>query len=337
MSNQAANQVTTAHHEDNQPPTTPQDRLEIIKQEIDGLVNQATLKPSWFTKMAFFWRKLPWFAKLFVIAFVAAILITLLVASIFFNIVTLISISAILLVQTSVFLAFLHNHSRHLAKPSTQVQQSMLSLAALLDATIDDLTNLQKDFTKTHEDLQHANQTLAQNVTTLEENLIKQQNEVSKLSSTNKALENTQEELTHHTHTLEQKLKAQQVMLDTLADINKQLQENLIKDDKIRAAFQAKLTNFLEDKEASFERLATRVCKAEKRLAEMTREFEQHLHHHQQLLERADEQALRTDAQIERLTSVTDKAAKNTVPRSSLFNHERETSPHLSFSSRLMS
>jgi len=187
----------------------------------------------------------------------------------------------------------------------TEFQKQIKALTAQikqLEATTASLTLTKQGLEQTASSLQ---ETVANQNTLLNENqqLIKQ---------TQKDFEASQKELTAQIAelneiktNLELKLTETDTLATTLKAAVKTLSDMVVADEQQKTVFQAKLTDFLENKSASFDQVADRICKAEEELAKVKEELENAnekykllIGEHKQLLDRQGEQ-------IDRLTAAT--------------------------------
>ncbi|STY31753.1 inclusion membrane protein A [Legionella wadsworthii] len=85
-------------------------------------------------------------------------------------------------------------------------------------------------------------------------------------------------------------LELANAMISTLNSTLSELSEIRIGDEEQKKAFQAKLNEFVTNKEASFLQIADRICAAENKLAITQKELEQSNQRYQQLLDRQEKQ-----------------------------------------------
>ncbi len=81
----------------------------------------------------------------------------------------------------------------------------------------------------------------------------------------------------------------------TLQGTVQTLAGSVIDNDKQRDAFQTRLNSFLNNKEASFDQVADRVCQAEKELAQVKEELKQSNERYKELLDRQEKQVERLE------------------------------------------
>lgn len=182
----------------------------------------------------------------------------------------------------------LANHTANLSEQVTLLTEQTAQLGdtelmlrtirAELDLTTGTLVRSMKE----HTELLQRNQAQLENV---QKNYELSQNQLSEKIIELKAVK---AEMT----TSNEQLKA---MLSVLNGTIETLSGTVIGDKEQRAAFQERLNQFLTDKEASFDLVATRICEAERKLTEVVEQLNNNNRRYDGLLNRHEEQVVRLE------------------------------------------
>lgn len=184
---------------------------------------------------------------------------------------------------------------KHAIDDMTEENQKLHEQVEVFKTNLTDLKDQVKRLEKTESDLNDTNESLKQATDSLNTSLMAQTElleltraELEKAKSDFKDSEKTLIDKTGEFTRIEQQMKLdivkQQNVAKVLESTVSELSGTVISDQKEREEFQGRLNEFLQDKNASFDKMADRICEAEKKFAILQEQYNKLNHEHSDLI-----------------------------------------------------
>lgn len=293
----------------NEEVINSQDRLTHLKKNLDALIDAIDKKPSWFTQATILWAKLSSAQKIAVAISIVLLTTPLFIAGILTHLSILLLAPIYIVAVFFVGAVLLENHNNSLTNTKAQLKQEISTLAELLDSILKELEILNQKLADNINNLSAEISVLSTKIDALSKEISVLADEVSNLNTINDNLNSltqkqehllseltlTKNDLNTQNNKLEQKIVTLDEQIAKLEKINgsfeTQLNQHQVVVDALRVAltnivestgadeikkqvFVEKLETFITDKEASFDSIFERICKAEEQLAATTTELE---------------------------------------------------------------
>ena len=305
-----------------------QKQLDKIIEDLMKMIDAIALNPSLLSRASSYWGTRPLWQKIS-----AGILLTapFFIIGIAANISVLLTISIFTLITYTASSLLLDNHHEHNTDRTEHLKKSVSNLVEVLVAVILSLETLQEQFTLNISELSAQIKTLTEHTQRLNDTAqqlnttkIDLENTVDVLKGTineqTQLLNKRQKELENACLKLSEKISELHLVKTAMGlEINKSqkitavlketvasLADTVFLDEQQRIAFFKKMNEFLSNKEASFDKIAERICEAERQLSLVTEElrrtkdeFNRCNLYHRQLL-REQENLISRLAQLER-------------------------------------
>lgn len=257
-----------------------QNQLDGMKEHLSKVIDAMDNNPSILTRWANFWGGSSLIAKIGSGALVVAPGLIIGLAA---------SIPGLIIFSGGTALAYsgagilLGDHYQHNTENKIHLKEGVIGLVSLFESVIIALENLRHKLTIEVNRLCSENEKLAINIQTLHKKLEQLTDQVEALTLQNekhKAHNEELRELTIELRSVEQRLEKRVKGAEATATAMTSVVNTMIENQSLSAdqqeAFAKKLETFIANKEATFERLATRVCKAEEDLVIATEAIQNH-------------------------------------------------------------
>ena len=290
-----------------------------VKECLADLVENIQVNQSFFTRMSLFWGQIPIWQKLLAGVVIFGGLLTL---GILTHTAVLIAVTCVSAVASLTASLCLDNHHAVEKNSRDRLKASILDLANILGHTINALELIRAQLAKEIDRLAEQIQLLEANNDALHHEIGTLHGEVKLLSAqTEKFIElemafrQNQAELDETKLIFAQKAKKFIELEEHFKhDINAltagnialrattaKLAEEVIKSEAQRHQFLQKLDHFLDDKEASFDQIADRICQAEQELVKVKTDFRRYLKRYKGLLDTNEQQVGRLEIAANKL------------------------------------
>jgi cell division septum initiation protein DivIVA len=287
---------------------TTKERVEHIKRQITKATNDLEAPPSIIGRLARFWGSRPLWQKA-----VGSVLVvgSFIAAGIFFSIPALIIAGATFAAVIILGGLLLEDEYRANKKIKEKVQKSMSGLADVLGSIILSLDNVSTLMATEVDKFQKENKKLSEKIGELEDTIEKFKEQVTALSKVEKTISTSSDKMTKTAEEYEAQLAALTLKIEelegirqSLAERNKQLSavgnvlqqtvstftDAALADASAKEAFQARLQAFVDNTEVSFDRIAERICEAERELVAVTAALNHSNERYEELLDKHDVQ-----------------------------------------------